>query len=301
MDKLEAMKVFTEVVNQQGFAAAGRQLGLSRAVVNNLVMRLEADLGVQLLQRTTRRVSPTDAGRAYYERCLNILADVEEADLAIAQLQAEPKGTLRMNAPMSFGTLYLAPAIAAFMAQYPELHVQLTLSDRFVDPIEEGFDVTLRIADINREEGLITQAIAPIDLVVCASPQYLKHRGIPPTPQALKHHDCLHYGQMATGVSWRLQDEHNKAISVTVHCRYYSNNGEVLREAALQDLGITLLPTFIVGEALKKGQLQPLLCDYVPPSLTAYIAYAQNRYLSTKIQLLTDFLKNWFQEPSWQG
>lgn len=292
--------MFTEVVKHQGFAAAGRHLGASRAVVNNLVMKLEDDLGVQLLQRTTRRVSPTDAGRAYYERCLNILADVAEAELAIAQLQVEPKGTLRINAPMSFGTLYLAPAIAAFMAQYPELTVQLTLSDRFVDPIEEGFDVTLRISNLEKEEGLIAQVIALIPRAICASPQYLKEHGTPQHPQDLKHHDCLHYGQMATGNHWLLQNENQQAISVPINCRYYSNNGEVLREGVIQHLGISILPLFIAGKALQAGQLKSILVDYAPPDLVAYLGYAPNRHLSVKIQLLTSFLKNWFQEPEWQ-
>ncbi|MEL7520970.1 MAG: LysR family transcriptional regulator, partial [Cyanobacteria bacterium J06553_1] len=141
MDKLESMRAFVEVVNHRGFAAAGRHLGLSRSVVNKLVAQLEGDIGVQLLQRTTRRVSPTDTGRAYYERCVDILAEVTAAELSVTQLQAEPKGTLRINAPMSFGTMHLAKAIAHFMQRYPDIQVQLTLNDRFVDLIEEGFDV----------------------------------------------------------------------------------------------------------------------------------------------------------------
>ena len=154
MDKLESMRAFVEVVNHSGFAAAGRQMGLSRSVVNNLVAQLEADLDVQLLQRTTRRVSPTDTGRAYYERCVDILAEVSAAEQSIAQLQVEPKGTLRINAPMSFGTMHLAKAIAHFMHQYPDIQVQLTLNDRFIDLIEEGFDITLRIAEIKKEDEL---------------------------------------------------------------------------------------------------------------------------------------------------
>ena len=174
MDKLESMRAFVEVVNHSGFAAAGRQMGLSRSVVNNLVAQLEADLDVQLLQRTTRRVSPTDTGRAYYERCVDILAEVSAAEQSIAQLQVEPKGTLRINAPMSFGTMHLAKAIAHFMHQYPDIQVQLTLNDRFIDLIEEGFDVTLRIAEMKKEDALTTHAIAPIPRVICAAPSYLE-------------------------------------------------------------------------------------------------------------------------------
>jgi DNA-binding transcriptional LysR family regulator len=146
MDKLESMRAFTQVVEAGGFAAAARRMELSRSQVNKLVMNLEEHLQTQLLHRTTRRVSPTDAGRAYYERCLAILSDLEEAELALTQLQQEPRGSLRINAPMTFGTLHLAPLVVEFMAQYPDLQVELVLNDRRIDPIEEGFDITIRIA-----------------------------------------------------------------------------------------------------------------------------------------------------------
>ena len=295
MDKLEGMRVFVEVVNQQGFAAAGRQLGLSRGVVNNLIIRLEKELGIQLLQRTTRQVSPTDAGRSYYERCLNILADVEEAEFAITQLHAEPKGTLKINAPMSFGTMYLGSAIAAFMLKYPELLVQLTLSDRFVDPIAEGFDLTVRISQQARAEGLVTEPIAPIELAIAASPKYLEKRGIPTNPQELKHHDCLHYGQLGVGLSWPLFDQYNKPISAAITPHFSSNNGEILVEAAIQGLGIVRLPTFFIKDALKTGEIQCILQEYKHPTYKVYVGYAPNRFVSVKIQLLTDFLKQWFQ------
>ena len=299
MLKLESLRAFVEVVNHSGFAAAGRHLGQSRAVVNKLVLQLEAELRVQLLQRTTRRVSPTDAGRAFYERCVNILADIAEAEVAIAQLHTEPKGTLRINAPMSFGTMHLSPAIAAFMARYPDIQVQLTLSDRFVDLIEEGFDVTVRIAQDSAQAGLMTQAIAPIRRVLCAAPHYLAQHGSPQTLTDLHNHDCLQYGYLATGSQWRLINPEGQPESVRIRCRYYANNGEVLRDAAIQGVGIALLPTFIVGAALCQQKLQIVLPGHTLSPLTAYIAYPQNRHLTTKIQVLTSFLQDWFQEPSW--
>ena len=306
MDKLESMRAFTEVVNHSGFAAAGRHLGLSRSVVNKLVAQLEADLSVQLLQRTTRRVSPTDTGRAYYERCVNILAEVTAAEIAVTQLQQEPKGTLRLNAPMSFGTLHLAEAIAAFMIQYPDIQVQLTLNDRFIDLIEEGFDVTLRIAEMKPDEALVVQAIAPIRRVLCAAPGYLQTRGVPVHPDELRHYDCLNYGHLATGSQWRLsgpaQTQPNQTYTVPIRCRYFSNNGEVLREGAIAGIGIALLPTFIVGQALKAGKLTVILPDYCPLPITATLCYATNRHLSTKIQRLTAFLQDWFKPPtSWEA
>ena len=299
MDKLEGMKAFAEVVNHSGFAAAGRHLGLSRSVVNKLVAQLEEDLGVRLLQRTTRRVSPTDIGRAYYERCVDILAEVAAADVAVTQLQAEPKGALRINAPMSFGTMHLGKAIAHFMKRYPDIQVQLTLSDRFIDLIEEGFDVTLRIATPSADDALTTQVLAPVRRVICASPDYLKEKGEPSHPSELAQHDCLEYGHLATRSKWRLLDEEGKPLNVSLRCKGYSNNGEVLREEAIAGVGITLLPTFIIDQALKSNHLKIILPNYCPLPLTAYLSYATNRHLSTKIQLLTVFLQDWFKQPSW--
>ena len=300
MDKLESMRAFVEVVNHSGFAAAGRQLGLSRSVVNKLVAQLEADLNAQLLQRTTRRVSPTDTGRAYYERCVDILAEVADAEQVIAQLQAEPKGTLRINAPMSFGTMHLAKAIAHFMQRYPDIQVQLTLNDRFIDLIEEGFDVTLRIAELKKEEALTTHPIAPIRRVICAAPSYLKAHGTPQHPTDLQDHNCLQYGYLATNNYWHLLDETGKQTKVRLCCKGSSNNGEVLREGAIAGVGIALLPTFIVGPALQSGQLVQLLPRYCPPPITAHLCYAANRHLSTKIQRLTEFLQAWFNSPDWE-
>ncbi|MEM8502660.1 MAG: LysR family transcriptional regulator [Cyanobacteria bacterium P01_D01_bin.1] len=299
MDKLESMRTFVEVVDHSGFAAAGRHLGLSRSVVNKLVAQLEEELDVQLLQRTTRRVSPTDMGRAYYERCVNILAEVKAAELSVTQMQMQPKGTLRINAPMSFGTMHLAEAIAQFTYQYPDIQVQTTLSDRFIDLIEEGFDVTLRIAEDQAEDSLITHLLSPIYRVLCAAPKYLEIHGTPTHPDDLRQHDCLHYGHLATGSKWQLIGP-DKIHTVSIKCRSYSNNGEVLRESAIAGVGIALLPTFIIGDALKSKALSIVLPDYCPSELTAKLCYATNRHLSTKIQLLTTFLQDWFKHPSWE-
>ena len=299
MDKLESMRAFVEVVNHSGFAAAGRQMGLSRSVVNKLVAQLESELDVQLLQRTTRRVSPTDTGRAYYERCVDILAEVSAAERAVGQLQIEPKGTLRMNAPMSFGTMHLAKAIAHFMKRYPDIQVQLTLNDRFINLIEEGFDVTLRIAELKEDQPLITHAIAPINRIICVAPSYLKMHGTPIDPSELRHHDCLKYGHFATQNYWQLTNQNGKQTNVRLRCKGYANNGEVLREEAIAGVGIALLPTFIVSQALQSGQLVQILSDYCPPPLTAYLGYAANRHLSTKIQVLTAFLQDWFKAHRW--
>jgi DNA-binding transcriptional LysR family regulator len=290
MDKFESMKAFTRVVEAGGFAAAARQIGLSRSAVNKLVMNLEDSLQTQLLHRTTRKVTPTDAGRAYYERCISILADVKEAELALTRLHEEPRGSFRINAPMTFGTLHLAPILADFIAQYPELHVELSLNDRFIDPIEEGFDVTVRIAQDPTSASLIVHHLASSPIVLCAAPGYLATHGTPTLPQDLKHHACLHYGHMAQGNTWTLighGETHQVAIDGPICC----NNGEVLRVAALAELGIAMLPTFIVTSDLRQGSLKQLLNDYHPPEINIYALYPVNRHLSTKVKLFVEFLQ----------
>jgi DNA-binding transcriptional LysR family regulator len=290
MDKFECMRAFTRVVAAGGFAAAAREMGMTRSAVNKLVINLENDLGVQLLHRSTRQVSPTETGLAFYQRCLAILADLEEAEQSVIQLHAEPRGKLRVNAPMSFGTLHLAPAIADFLIRYPEVQVQLTLSDRFIDPIEEGFDVTVRIAQPQPIASLVVHELALVQRVLCASPAYLRQHGVPNHPTDLRHHSCLHYGHFATENQWTLiGSEGEQTISIQgVLC---SNNGEVLRDAALGGLGITLLPTFIIEKDLNQGRLQVVLPDFSPPELKIYVLYPINRHLSTKTRLLVDFLQ----------
>lgn len=290
MDKFDSLRAFAQVVDAGGFAAAAREMGMTRSAVNKLVANLEDDLGVQLLHRTTRKVTPTDTGMAFYERCVAILADLEEAELAVAQLNEEPKGTLRINAPMSFGTLYLAPIVADFLTQYPDLRVELVLSDRIIDPIEEGFDVTVRIARAPAPPSLIVHDLAIVPMVICASPTYLKRHSIPTHPQDLKHHACLHYGHMASANHWHLSGPDGD-YSIKIHGPLCSNNGEVLRDAATKGLGLALLPTFIIGADLQRKTLLPVLEAYQAPAMSICILYPVNRHLSAKVKLFTEFLR----------
>ncbi|MDX2240803.1 MAG: LysR family transcriptional regulator [Leptolyngbyaceae cyanobacterium bins.302] len=297
MDKFDSIRAFTQVVNAGGFAAAAREMGLSRSAVNKLVIALENELGVQLLHRSTRVVTPTEMGLAFHERCIAILADLEEAEQAVTQLQEEPKGKLRVNAPMSFGTMHLAPALADFLVQYPELQVQLTLNDRFIDPIEEGFDVTVRIATLPETASLIVHELTAAPRVLCAAPGYLRDRGVPSHPSELHQYSCLHYGHLAPLNQWTLigpDGEHTISIQGVI-C---SNNGEVLREAAIRELGITLLPTFIIESELEQGLLQIVLPEYHPPKISIYVIYPVNRHLSTKVRLFVRFLQERFGHPS---
>ena len=288
MDKLDSIRAFTKVVQHGSFSAAARELRLSRSAVSKYVIDLERELGVQLLVRTTRRVAATENGQGYYERCLAILADLEEADLAVTRAQAAPRGILRVNAPMSFGTLHLGRAIADLMEQYPELRVALVLSDEFVDPVQEGFDVTLRIGDLP-SSSLIARKLAPALRVMCAAPAYLAQHGTPQHPDELRDHQCLTYGYLATGVQWKLTGPDGDHW-INVPWTLCADNAEVLRDAAVQGRGIALLPTFIAGADLQTGRLRTILPDYKAPEISLYAVYPQTRHLSVKVRVFVDFL-----------
>lgn len=294
MDRFDSLKAFARVVEKGGFAAAARDLGLSRSVVNKHVAALEDRLGVQLFNRTTRRVSATEAGLAYYERCTGILAELAEADHAVSNLDATPRGTLRVNAPMSFGTLHLGSAVADFIAAYPDILVELVLNDRFIDPIEEGFDLTVRIAELS-DTSLVARRIAPARRVLCAAPEFLVARGPVTHPSDLRDLPCLHYGNLAGGNRWRLSGpdgEHDLRVTGPI-C---SNNGEVLKEAVLKGLGIALLPSFIVGPELRRRALETVLTGYEPPPVSIHAVYPPNRRLAAKVRVFIDFLADRFAE-----
>jgi len=293
MDKFESLRAFVRVVEENGFSAAARTMNLSRSAVNKLVLRLEDELGVQLLHRTTRRVSPTPSGLAFYERCVQILADLDEAEQAIQNLNVEPRGVLRINVPMTFGTMYFSEAIARFCAIHPKLQLQLTLEDRFIDPIAEGYDLVVRIARPDETAGTVAHHLLPIDRVLCAAPHYFHQRDRPTHPHQLKQHSCLHYGYLATGNYWQLTGE-DGTHRINISGMVCSNNGEALRDAAIQGLGIALLPRFIVNDSLKTGQLITILDDYCPPELSLSLLYPINRYLSEKLKQVVKFCEENF-------
>lgn len=295
MDKFESLRAFTQVVVAGGFAAAARDMGLSRSAVNKLVLALEQELGVQLLHRSTRVVTPTEAGLAFHARAVEILASLEAAQRAVTQLHEQPTGRLRVNAPMTFGTLHLAPVLAQFTAQYPDLQLQISLSDRLIDPLEEGFDITLRIAQPPPSTSLVVVPLAPAARLVCAAPSYLQQHGIPTRPQDLRQHSCLHYGHLPMPSPWSfLANKTEGSQTIPVQGRLCSNNGEVLKTAAIAGLGITLLPSFMVEPALQQGELQQILADYPLEPLPMSILYPVSRHLSVKVRLLVDFLRTQF-------
>lgn len=292
MDKLASLRAFVKVVESGSFAEAGRQLRLSRSAISKYVGDLEQNLGVQLLNRTTRHASPTENGQLYFERAIVILSEIDAADHAVTQLQSAPRGLLRINAPMSFGTMRLGPALADFMTKYPDIQIQLVLSDDLIDPVQDGFDVTLRIAELE-SSSLIARKIVPVARVVCASPDYLKGHGTPIRPQDLRDHVSLTYGFLLTGNQWKLtgaDGDHwiQPAWSLCV------NNAEVLRDVAVKGRGIALIPEFIAAEALKNGSLQAVLANYSAPPLALYAVYPPTRHLAVKVRLFIDFLVDRF-------
>ena len=300
MDKLEAMSAFVKVVASGSYAEAARRLNLTRSAISKAVMELEQLLGARLLDRTTRRVTPTEVGLAYYERCLAILAQVDETEAQISRLHDEPKGVLKINAPMSFGTLYLGDAVADFMIRYSDLKVELTLTDRFIDPLEEGVDVTVRIGTLV-DSSLIARRISPARVVLVASPGYLKAHGTPQSPADLANHRCLSYGHMTSMPRWHLTEK-GKPISVSIGVCLSSNNGDALRDAAVKGLGIAQLPTFIAGKDIAEKRLQIVLPEHQPDDLTIHALYAPNRYLAAKTRVFIDFLVDRFgNTPSWDN
>src|SRR3954453_677518 len=288
MDKVASLRAFVKVVESGSFAEAGRQLRLSRSAISKYIADLEESLGVQLLNRTTRHASPTENGQRYFERSVVILSEIEAADQAVAQAQSAPRGLLRVNAPMSFGTLRLGPVLADFMARYPELQLQLVLSDDLLDPVQDGFDVTLRIAELE-SSSLIARKIMPVARMICASPDYLAAHGTPERPDDLRRHASLTYGFLLTGNQWKLSGadgDHwiQRAWSLCV------NNAEVLREVAIRGKGVALIPHFIAEQALKTDALRAILIDYSAPPLALYAIYPPTRHLSVKVRFFIDFL-----------
>jgi DNA-binding transcriptional LysR family regulator len=293
MDKFAALKGFVNAVEAGSFAAAGRVLGVSRSQINRLVIALEDDLGVQLLNRTTRSISVTPAGESYYQRARVILNDLQEAQLSIQSEQREPQGEIRINAPHSFGVRHLAPALIEFLKRYPAICVQLALSDQFIDPVADGFDITLRIAKRVENPALIEHEIAQARRVLCASPEFLSRYGPIVQPQQLATIPCLHYGNLPTGNNWRLLRDEGY-VDVQVNGVLCANNADVLYEAATAGLGVALMPVFIAQNALDSGQLLPILEEYSLPPIYLSLVYPPSRHLSVRIRLLVKFIQEWF-------
>ena len=300
MDRLATMETFVRVVEAGSFVAAAARLEMSPAMASRHVQELEARLGARLLNRTTRRLGLTEAGAAYYERCLQVLRDIEEMDLSIAAEGQQPRGLLRVNAPVVFGTRHLSRVMAEYEARFPEVSIDLSLNDRFVDLVEEGTDLAIRIGELT-ESTLVARRLFPVRLVLCASPAYLARRGEPRTPDDLAQHNCLGYTYTRGGTEVELIGPEG-TVTAPFRGSFRANHGEVLYQAALDGLGIVLQPTFISGDALADGRLQPVLPQYCTRELACYAVFLSRKYLSAKVRTFVDFLAEKFgPEPAWDA
>ena len=303
MDRFDSMRVFAKVVESSSFAGAAARLGISASMVTLHVKELEERLGVRLLNRTTRKVSLTETGRAYYERCTRLLADLEETEQAVSDMHAAPRGELRVNATPAFGILQLTPAIADFTNRFPAISVELMLSERMVDLIEEGFDLAVRVGELP-DSSLIARQLAPCRMVVCGAPSYFEKHGKPRTPADLTAHNCLTV--TGTGLSyyraWQLTAADGTAVNVLPTGNLRTNSGAVLIVAAFAGHGLVYLPTYLVGDALQSGRLAAVLDVYMGPPLPLRALYPHNRYLSAKVRAFVDFLAARFgQDPPWDS
>ena len=298
MKNLAGMAIFARVVEERSFSAAARRLGLSKSMVSKEVTRLEQALGARLLNRTTRKLSLTEIGAAFYEPCDRILQEAHEAELLVGRLHAEPRGVLRLTAPVAFGTLHVAPALPEFLAQYPDVRIDLTIGDRQLDLADEGLDLAIRIARV-LPDNLAARRLAPINRVVCAAPAYFDRHGIPRRPQDLARHNCLVYTHANPDSQWRFRSGKGEDV-VPVQGNLTLNDDEALWQATLGGLGIALLPTFIVGKDLQSGRLQAVLGEHVPTERNLHALYLPNRHLSAKVRVFIDFLVARFSpEPYW--
>jgi len=284
VDKLTSMGVFVKSAELGSFAAAAQALGMSAQMVAKHVAGLESALGITLLNRTTRRQNLTDAGRAYFDSCKSVLAEVDAADALAQAMLSQPQGVLRVSAPVTFGTFSLAPLITRYLASYPLVEMDLSLSDRYVDPVEEGYEILIRIGELG-DSSLIARPLAPYRLIACASPSYLAQHGMPETPADLLHHDCLAYASGTSTMPCRwvfTRDGISEGIPVKGRLR--SDNWRALLLAATEGFGITLGPTDVLAPEIKAGRLVHILPDYQGPARPMHLLYPSHRKPTAKIR-----------------
>ncbi|SDZ92710.1 LysR family transcriptional regulator [Rubrimonas cliftonensis] len=300
MDRLTEMEAFVRVVDLGGFTDAARKMGVSKSAISKHVSALEARLGARLLNRTTRRVSPTDIGLAYYDRAVRVLMDAGEADAMAASMQGAPKGELRVSAPVSFGLAHLAPAVSDFLCAYPNVAARMTLDDRFVEIVAEGFDMAVRIGALP-DSSLMARKLAETHLVLVASPDYVARRGAPTTPEELGEHDLLHYANLASGGAWRLRGPSGEERQVRAQGRLTINNGDALALAAAAGLGVAFSPAFIAAPFLRDGRLVEVLPHARPAPLGVWAVYPAGRFPQPKLRVFVDFLAERFKGvgPDW--
>jgi len=282
MDRLAAIQVFAQVVESGSFAKAAERLGLSTSATSRHVAELEGHLQARLLNRTTRRVSLTESGRSFYERAVQLLADLGEAEQEASRAAVELRGVIRLTTAVNFGARHVAPAIAEFLERHREVKFDVSLSDRVVDLVEEGFDLAIRIGTAG-PHNVVARKLGETRVVPCASPEYLKAHGTPRKPEDLAAHNCFSYEYAAARNIW---PEKSLRLSGNLH----SNNSDLIAEAAALGAGIVIAPAFVVGPEIRAGRLLPLLQDFAPPPLPIYAVYPSRKHLSAKVRRFVDFL-----------
>jgi DNA-binding transcriptional LysR family regulator len=299
MDRLRAIEVFVAVASRGGFARAAQSLDTSPANVSRYIADLEAHLGTRLLNRSSRKLSLTESGQALFERGKTILEDVAEAEALTASTSMKATGRLRLNAPLSFGVLHLAPLWPVFMQRHPEVELDVSLIDRVVDIVEEGYDLAIRISRTG-STAHAARKLAASRNIVCASPAYLRRKGKPKVPADLAGHDCIGYTYAATADDWQFTDETGAPHSVRVSCVMHTNNGDTARAAAIAGRGVIWQPSFLIGPDLRAGRLVPLMPGYSMPDIDVLAIYPSRRHLSAKVRVMVDFLAESFKGvPPW--
>lgn len=284
-----AYVTFARVVEQESFTGAAEVLGLTKSAVSKQIAKLEESLGVRLLNRTTRKIQITEAGYVFYERCRRIADEVEEARAAVTSLQTSPRGLLRISASVSYGMLHLSKILPDFMKQNPDLHVDLSLSDRKIDLLEEGIDVAVRIGRLT-DSSLIAKKITTFCSVVAASPAYWDEHGRPEHPSDLSQHNCFKYAYLASGDRWEFRDGDGNPIFVPVDGMLSANNGDVLLKSAEKGLGVVWLPNFLITDQFETGVLEEVLRDWEPEPIGLYTVFPHSRHLPTKTRAFIDFM-----------
>ncbi|MGD9600545.1 MAG: LysR family transcriptional regulator [Gammaproteobacteria bacterium] len=291
MDKLASMQAFAAIAEHGGFSAAADAMRLSKAMISKHVQALERHLGTRLINRSTRRIALTDAGHAYLEGCRRILADVETLEQRVAGFGNRPQGLLKVLAPTSFGSFQLAPALAGYAELYPQVQVQLTLSDRPHGPLEEGVDLALHVGALP-DSSLVARQIAEVRLIVCGAPAYFARHGEPATPAALVAHNCLRYSQGARKGMWLFREE-GRTAPMRVHGDFEATTGDAVRMAALTGHGLAQLPSYMLRADLANGSLRETLADFAPAPVPLYAVYA-HRELSATVRVFIEFLERHF-------
>ncbi|MDR4516622.1 MAG: LysR family transcriptional regulator [Nitrosomonas sp.] len=285
---LNLFVIFARVVESGSFAEAARRMDISRSAVSKAVSKLEKNLGAQLLNRSTRHLSLTEAGTVLAEHAVHILDEAEQAERVVNSMQAEPRGMLKVCASVAFGTLHVAPALADFLSRYPEIRIDLTITDRPVDLVGEGYDVIIRVTN-EPDVNLVARKLAPVRRKLCATPQYFQHNGTPQTPEDLIKHNCLDYTLSGEQGYWNFTGPEG-VIAVPVSGTLRINDDDALSQAVLGGLGIALLPTFTVGKDLQNGKLQAVLSEYIAVERYVYVCYLPSRHVPAKVRSFIDFL-----------